>query len=363
MEEWRTGKLAVTYAGCFLGAGFVSGQELRQFFGVFGLAGWVGFVLAAGLFFLLGVLLVRLTQLSGIYEMDTVLIPWDVPWLRNAVGVLEAVFLFGMVAVMTAGAGALAGQLTGVPAPLFGAIFGAAVAAAAMAGLRGMVRVFSALVPLLAGATVCFAAAAWVRFGGASLSFAGENTNPLMPNWFIAALTYVAYNLLGSVGILTPVGALVKRPKTVYTGIGLACLLLCAIAGSVLASMAVCPAAASAELPMLALGCLLSPALGKVYGVLLLLGMFGNALASLVALTTYLGQKKASLQAHGKSLTAGLGALAWAGSLAGFAGLIGTVFPVFGYLSIVLLGCMVIHFVQCRRRGKTGGAADGEADG
>ena len=50
----------------------------------------MGFALSAVLFFLLGVLLVRLTQLSGINEMDTVLIPWEIPWLRKTVGVIEA---------------------------------------------------------------------------------------------------------------------------------------------------------------------------------------------------------------------------------------------------------------------------------
>ena len=72
MNELKAGRLAVTYAGCFLGAGFVSGQELWQFFGVFGVKGYMGFALSAVLFFLLGVLLVRLTQLSGINEMDTI---------------------------------------------------------------------------------------------------------------------------------------------------------------------------------------------------------------------------------------------------------------------------------------------------
>lgn len=360
MNELKAGRLAVTYAGCFLGAGFVSGQELWQFFGVFGVRGYMGFALSAVLFFLLGVLLVRLTQLSGINEMDTVLIPWEIPWLRKTVGVIEAVFLFGMVTVMTAGAGALACQLTGIPAWLFGALFGAAVAVAAMAGLKGMVHVFSALVPVLAVATVCFAVAAWTSFGTAGIwQGMDQNTNPLMPNWFIAALTYVAYNLLGSIGIITPIGGLVKRQGTVYAGIGLSCLMLCAIAGSVLTSLAAHTSAAGAELPMLALACDLSPALGKIYGVLLLLGMFGNSLASLVALTTYLEQKKPVLAEHRKVLTAGLGAGAWAGSLAGFAGLIGVVFPVFGYISIALLVCMVIHFVQCKKKEKTENAAGG----
>ena len=43
-------RLGFTFAGCYLGAGYVSGQELWQFFGAFGNWGYVGFVLAALLF-------------------------------------------------------------------------------------------------------------------------------------------------------------------------------------------------------------------------------------------------------------------------------------------------------------------------
>ena len=46
MKEIKTWSLAFTYVGCFLGAGFISGQELWQFFGSFGNLGYVGFLLA-----------------------------------------------------------------------------------------------------------------------------------------------------------------------------------------------------------------------------------------------------------------------------------------------------------------------------
>ena len=50
MKQIKTMTLAFTYVGCFLGAGFISGQELWQFFGAFGNWGYVGFALAALLF-------------------------------------------------------------------------------------------------------------------------------------------------------------------------------------------------------------------------------------------------------------------------------------------------------------------------
>ena len=46
MKEIKVIPLASAFAGCFLGAGFVSGQELWQFFGEFGVKGYIGLILA-----------------------------------------------------------------------------------------------------------------------------------------------------------------------------------------------------------------------------------------------------------------------------------------------------------------------------
>ena len=45
-QKIGTLRLALTFAGCFLGAGYVSGQELWQYFGAFGARGLLGLVLA-----------------------------------------------------------------------------------------------------------------------------------------------------------------------------------------------------------------------------------------------------------------------------------------------------------------------------
>ena len=351
MKEIKWPALAFSYVGCFLGAGFVSGQELWQFFGSFGNWGYLGFVVAAALFVVFGILLIRITQISGIEEMDRVLVPWDIPWLRMVTGVIEALFLLGVVIIMTAGVGAMLQQLLNLPVWIGDALFALTVVLVAFFGVSGMINVFSALVPVLVGATVLFAVAAFGKYGtGEIFSLTDVNTNPLMPNWFIAALTYVAYNILGAIGIITPVGKHVKNKGTVWAGIILAGFLLMGVAGSVIMSLAVYLPAVEAELPMVALATNISSVLGACYGVLLVLGMFCNALASLVGLVFYLEKKQPRLQQHRKPLLAVSGVIMWLGSLVGFGDLIGVVFPVFGYISIIFLVCLVIHFIQCRRK-------------
>ena len=173
-----------------------------------------------------------------------------------------------------------------------------------------------------------------------------------MPTWLVASLTFVAYNLLGGIGIMAPIGKLVKKRSVIYWGITLAGVMLTVVAASILFSMAVFPAAIEAELPMVAVATAISPTLGTVYGIVLLLSMFCNALASLVAMLTYMEQKQAVFRKHKKLTLAAAAVLSWIGSLAGFGDLISVIFPVFGYLSVVFLVCMMVHFIQCKRREK-----------
>lgn len=344
--------LSFTYVGCFLGAGFLSGQELWQFFGSFGVWGYLGFILATALFVFFGIVLMRLTQMTGWDELDRILVPWDnLLWLRKLSGLIASLFLFGVVVVMSAGVGALGNQLFDIPAWLGSAVFTVIVCLIALFGVTGMVNAFSALIPILVIATMLFAVGAWKNFDtGNILHIRRSNSNPLMPNWFIAALTFVAYNLMGSIGIMMPVGKLFTKKKTVLQGIVLSGVELLIVAASVLTSVATLPEAAAAQLPMVAVGSKLAPFFGNCYGVLLFLGMFCNALASLVGLMTHMSQRITVVKNHYKGVLLVMIAVIWGCSLFGFADIIGVLFPVFGYLSTIFLITMVIHFAECKKK-------------
>lgn len=229
-QKIGTLRLALTFAGCFLGAGYVSGQELWQYFGAFGARGLLGLALAVVLLGGTGVLLLRLSARTGIETMDALIVRADIPWLRTAVGVLTAALLFGVVCIMAAGIGALGNQMLGLPVWLGAAIACVLIAAAAYFGLGGMVSVFTV-------------------------------------------------------------------------------------------------------------------------AVLLFLGMFGTSVSSLVAVLTYAGQKSAWLAGHRTALLLVLTAAAFAGSLFGFGDLIGTVYPVYGYLGMAAMLLVAEHAVHARRAG------------
>ena len=353
MKQIGSFRLGLTFAGCFLGAGYVSGQELWQFFGMFGLSAPFGLLLAIFLLFSFGVLLLFLAKESKETRMDRIVIFWENPWLRQVVGVLAGAFLFGVAMIMAAGCGALFAQLNILPSWLGILLFCAFLALITTRGLRGMVTAFSYLVPLLIVATAAFCLVALLHFGPPATLAVKESSNPLLGNWILAAGVYVSYNLFGSIGILTPLGSLLAKEKRIWRGVGLGACFLLLIAASILTALFSFPIATAAELPMLELAKTLQPNLAYAYGLLLFCGMFGTALSCLVALLTYIAQKHVCLGRHVKNSSWIAGLFLAAGAQAGFGKLISILYPVFGYIGVAALLCVLAHAVRLYRAGKT----------
>ena len=342
--------LAMTFAGCFLGAGYVSGQELWQFFGSFGKNGLAGLILAMLLMFAFGAILLWLTMKTGITEMDAIVINWDIPWLKNAVGIIETVFLFCVYIIMAAGTASLIEQMLGIPRFIGGAVFYALVVLVSMRGVDGMIRVFSCIVPILVVCTVLIGGYIVVTEGFSEIPEAQPVKNPLISNWIFSAGTYVAYNIFGSVGILTPVGLRIDGNKKLIKGLAGGVLLLMLIAGSILSALWAMPEASGEALPMLTLACNVHMAVGYGYAFLLFCGMFGGSLSAVVALDEYLKQKIRFFAKHRMLMIVAMSVLAWAGSLVGFSELIGTVYPIFGYFGIAALILITVHYCKVRKK-------------
>ena len=350
MKSCNSTQLAGLFAGCFLGAGFVSGQELWQFFGCFGIWALPALLLSIGIMAALGIILLRLAQETGIEQMDRIVIRRDILWLRGLCAILQVIFLFGIVTIMIAATGALITQLTGLPSWLGGLCMTILVTMVAVFGLSGILRVFSTVVPIIVVATLIIGIIAFRHFGAASFQLSAEGSvNPLLPFWFISAPTYAASNFFGSIGILTPFGKAIPNRKTIVSGILLGGLLLLSIAGSILAALCLYPASTAAELPMLALSCEISMPLGYVYGFLLLCGLFGTTCSCLVAVVIFLGFRSARFATHRTAGIAALSLLAFAASLFGFGNLVSTIYPVFGYIGTLFLVGIVLHYLHVRR--------------
>ena len=348
MKKIGTLNLGLTFAGCFLGAGYVSGQELWQFFGAFGKNGLFGLLLAISLLLAAGVMMILLGRMARSEEIDKLVVCWDMPLLRGAVTLLELLFLFSVGTIMSAGVGALLGQLIGLPQWIGSGLFIAVVALVSLAGFSGMISAFSATVPVLAAATLVFGI--WsIAQSGVNIPEPQGGGSALLGSWPVAAVSFACYNLFGSIAMIAPLGKSVKSKKAAVGGIAMGAALLLLIAASVLVSVSASPSVTAAELPMLALAQAKGSIFGYAYGLLLLLAMFGTGLSSLVAFVGMIGAKHPAVGKNRVGFTAVCALLMFGGSLFGFGGLIGVVYPIFGYCSSVFIVLMAVHYFKLKR--------------
>ena len=348
MKKIGTLNLGLTFAGCFLGAGYVSGQELWQFFGSFGKNGLFGLLLAISLLLAAGVMMILLGRMARSEEVDRLVVCWDMPLLRGAVTLLELLFLFGVGTIMSAGVGALLGQLIGLPQWIGSGLFIAVVALVSLAGFSGMISAFSATVPVLAAATLVFGI--WsIAQSGVNIPEPQGGGSALLGSWPVAAVSFACYNLFGSIAMIAPLGKSVKSKRAAVGGIAMGAALLLLIAASVLVSVSASPSVTAAELPMLALAQAKGSVFGYAYGLLLLLAMFGTGLSSLVAFVGMIGAKHPAVGKNRVGFTAVCALLMFGGSLFGFGGLIGVVYPIFGYCSSVFIVLMAVHYFKLKR--------------
>ena len=351
MKKLSTGQLALTFSGAFLGAGYVSGQELYQFFAAFGKWGLLGFPIAILSLAVSGFVLIDYSRKSGQTALDKVVIAKDIPWLRKLVAFLQILSLLSIITIILAGAGALVTQLFGIPAFIGSLVLAVLAFLVALFGLSGMISAFSVLVPIISAATVAFCIAACVRSGTDAFTLkAVPSHNKLIPNWFVAAFTYAGYNMFASIGIFTPLGSRLKSKRSTLWGIILGSFILMLIAFSILIPMCFWPETTNAPLPMLALAESLSRPLSIVYGILLLGGMFGTTVASMVAITTYIKVKYPKIEKHNVILLMILTIISFILSLFGFGNLIGTIDPIFGYLSFVFLLLIICNYIKLRKK-------------
>lgn len=354
MESSRisTKSLALSYAGFFLGAGYLSGQELWQYFGAYGSRGFIGFGINAVMLAVFAIMLFTITGKTGITEFEKVIVRADRPFIRKTYAFSVMLFSYCVIIIMAAGSGALLEQVFGLPNAIGSGILCIIVAAVSMKGIDGMISAFDLLVPVLTVLTLLISFIAVIKNNGAPISFVpAEETNPLAGNWLTSTIVYLSYNLFGSVCIFVPIADRLDS-ATANKGSVLGSIILMFIAVSVLVAMAIYPDAPYAQLPMLSVASSISVILGYLCSIPLLCGMFGTSISSLVAVMNYGEQNWSIFKSNRLLVTAILAILAWVFSLFGFSTLVGTVYPVFGYIGIATMVLLTEHYIHIKKADK-----------
>ncbi|MDT8861123.1 hypothetical protein N0O92_12845 [Alkalihalobacillus sp. MEB130] len=339
-------KIAATYIGTIVGAGFASGQEVLQFFSAFGLLGIWGIVLASALFFIFGYMILVIGRALSASAYVEVVRFSNGRWLGSLIDLIITIFLFGALAAMIAGSGAIFVEQFGLSS-WWGTIFMAVVALfTVIRGIKGVINAISFVVPVLLVAVLFIAIYGIYRSPVTSADL--ELTTTLVgaaPNWFVAALNYASFNLVIAVAILAPIGPNAKNQSTLLWGALLGALGLgvgvVAIYFSVLSNIT---DVAHVEVPMIYIASLISPIVQLLFAVVLLSAVFSTAVSNLygfVSRMTFVDQK------HRIWLIVGTTFAAFIVSQVGFSTLVTYLYPAVGYGGFIFFaGLLYVWFFK-----------------
>jgi len=338
-------KIAGVYIGTVVGAGFASGQEILQFFCVFGKNGFFGLILVTVLFVFFGYLIMDMGYSLKSKSHIEIIQMVGGKHIGRLADIIITFFLFGSLTAMIAGGGAMFKENFGISPVLGSLIMAVAASVTCLFGIRGVMNSISFIVPFLLAAVLCI---------GLFSMFSGKAGFPdsealiassrLLANWQWAALLYVSYNILLSISVLGPLGANSFSRKSVKAGAFLGGMGLGI--GSAVIYMALLknmPGVLEFEIPMIYIAGKMGFILQLAYAAVLLMEVYTTAVSSLFGFVSRLTDIESGKGKCAIVLTAVMSFLA---SRVGFTNLVKYLYPVVGYCGIVLLILLVYHKIK-----------------
>ena len=348
MNDLKSSQLAMIFTGSFLGAGFVSGQEILQFFGVYGRMGILGMFVSITLFGLFGYMFMYIAKKENLTSIDRIIMGDGKSILHRFLNIVSLLFLFGVTVIMLAGAGSLIQELFGIPFFVGSALLTLLLAILSLKGMNGILVISQIVVPVLLALVVIISVWAMMKFDPSPVEKVEVVVhNPLLGNWFIAMITFFSYNILASVAVLIPATHRIQDLKTAKKGIFLGSIQLLLMFACILVSIQrFFGQIQNSDFPIQALAGSLSPFLATIYAILLLSAMFNGALSCMYgAMVQMFGEIE-----NKKVIILVLWMAAFVCSLAGFKELISVIFPVCGYAYLVAIPLVLWRFLQVRKK-------------
>lgn len=326
-------QVALTIVGTVVGAGFASGQEILQFFVVFGIRGVPGLIISGIWFALLSYLIMTSAAKFRVYSHKELLRKVVPPAVGRITDLLLAFLLLVSTSIMLAGSGAVFRQQFNCH-ELFGIVFMVFLVLICSHNMGTVIGINVVLVPFLIAALIVLAVQTTVA---AALSDGTLNfwSGPLLPStrsWLDAAALYAGYNMFLGLSGLSSIGGAVSV-RTAQWG---------AILGAVIVTVLLSISAMilwnagydilAYPVPLLAEAFRISSFFGTIYSLVILAAMLTTAVVNVYGLARRV--EETLHWPHWVAVTAVI-----AGSIplsyVGFTKIIGVAYPLIGYGAIV----------------------------
>lgn len=334
---WR---IATTYTGTIIGAGFATGQELLQFFAAYGSIGLLGIVISVVLLTWLGIYLLHLghrLHATGYHQLQYQVCG---PRLGRVLEFCTLVFLFGGLTIMLAGFGLVYQEYLHLSIDTGLVIGTLSIGMIVFCGFRGISTANIIIIPVLIICVIilCINSLQYHHISTDILRIPALS-DTLLPNWIVSCLVYVAYNLMLGATVLGPLGSNTQTHHTRVCGGLLGGLMLLGMSLPMVTVILLhLEQAKICELPILLVANVQEGWSGNIYAFTLIGAMLTTAVASLYGCVEQI--KTRWLVNRGKTIVILL-LSAYAISKLGFTWLVATIYPFFGYVALLFVGKLI----------------------
>src|SRR5699024_7336568 len=266
------------------GAGYGTGQELMQYFTSYGNIGFLGLFILVILFMVFDSIIAADSRKYKLKNLNDVFKHYCGNILGKILSIFSFVFLFGMASLMIAGAGAYFSEYFSINTLIGSALMSGCVLLTCLLGLKKTVNIIGSIGPAIVifvfviGITAILNAQMDLKSGSEFLVTKGSTLQP-SNNWLIASLMFFSFCTLFRGPYI--IGSAIHRNepiKIVVWGniIGMA---LYGILGFILMAGQIMNASLvdGKEVPNLTLGSMISPVIGGIFGLVLILAIFTTA--------------------------------------------------------------------------------------
>lgn len=336
-------QIAGAFVAWIIGSGFATGQEVLQFFSSYGLASFAIIAINYIGFTLIGYFLIR----TGYEHRGVLGFNHFVYFCGNKIGKAYTWLATGtlvlLMPVLLSGAGATAYEYYGLAKPLGSAIIAALILAVYLLGFDRLIKIVSFVGPVIIVFSLSVGFISLIRDWN-QLPRLNEQAQFLKNNqptahWTLSALTYLGLNLFPGSIYITSLGMTKATLKELRYGVLIGALLL--ILSIMIMSTAILmngEVMQTLDIPVLYLAKQISYVLGAVFSLTLILGIFSSCTVILWSICS----RFTSLNRRGDALLAlSLTIIAYFVSLFPFGKLIGTFYPILGYVGLYFLGRVI----------------------
>lgn len=336
-------KIAGAYIAYVIGSGFATGQEIVHFFTIYGVESVAGIIISGILFGITGGFMISdgvQKDSSGILRIYSDYCGIFIGFLFNMVVPL---LLFGSVVIMLAGSAATFEEYFGLEYETGALVMALSVYISYLLGFRKIVSIMGVFGPVVIMFTVIVGLITFINSGSIGLvSGFEEAASGIVPPADTAlgsALLYVSYNISTAAVFFRSLGESGISKKEAWTGSFLgAGLLVLSLLSVNLALLSKGNEIAELSIPTLHLAREISPILGTLFSIILLIEIYSTAVPMMWSVCSRIAPEGSiSAMITGAVFIS----IAIFCSFTPFEELIGVIYPYEGRIGLVFLICLL----------------------